>query len=486
MSEILATQRQRVLYEARELWRNGYITFDSETTGLNEAGDDEIIQWAVCDQQGIVLGSGYIKPTVPISAGAFEVHGISSEQLADAPSFAESWPTIRELLTGKTVVIYNASFDLGMLFSSARPYDIDVPYDLFNSVCAMELFARFYGEMHEYWGTYTWQKLTTAISVLGIDVPGLAHDAAHDAAATALLIKKLAALAEQELPPGWHPPVFVPCAGCGHFSRECAEADDIWYCQQCGVEQGIFHRCPGCQRVIETPTSGVLCDDLCQYCHAQLYREKMLLTGAWHYCPDDRYRIVETPDLDEVCESCQRQRDWKRQREEAEREWQERMERERKERKRLQAKEYRARRKTREQENRRRAELGLPSLEEEQQQARAAKPVDPIIRYHGHTFEPRKDEHGKTYVYCLICEATWSDVPHAWCAGIKTYLAWAAIPSHLKTRTQLRKLRLQPAKEQQPAAIMDGYFGRYRLYDETLCVPVVRKKMVPDTSGIVS
>ena len=254
MSNGSATTRQRVLYEARELWRNSYITFDSETTGLE--AEDQIIQWAVCDQEGNVLGSSYIKPTVPISEGAFAVHGIRDEQLADAPSFADVWPTIHELLISKTVVIYNADFDLGKLWSSATAYQIELPYTTIHTVCAMHLFARFYGQMHEYWGTYTWQKLTTAIRELGIEVAGQAHHAEHDAAATAMVIKKLAELADQELPVGWHPPVKVPCAGCHNIMQEFAEADTIWYCQHCSLEQGLFHLCPGCGRIVEAPASG--------------------------------------------------------------------------------------------------------------------------------------------------------------------------------------------------------------------------------------
>ncbi|MDQ2717175.1 MAG: 3'-5' exonuclease, partial [Chloroflexota bacterium] len=222
MSTMLATTRQRALYEAREIWRNGFVTYDAETTGLE--WEDQVIQWAICTQDGEILGSGFVKPTVPISQGAFEVHGIREEQLAAAPSFAEMWPVISGLLIGKTVVIYNANFDIGKLWSSARPYNIEIPYDFIKDVCAMDLFAQFYGEMHEYWGTYTWQRLNeVAVSHLGIVVPGQAHDAEHDALATARIIKRLAELADQELAPGWHPPVLVSCAGCHQVVQECAE-----------------------------------------------------------------------------------------------------------------------------------------------------------------------------------------------------------------------------------------------------------------------
>ncbi|MHB8596685.1 MAG: 3'-5' exonuclease [Ktedonobacteraceae bacterium] len=470
MSTLLATTRQRVLYQARELWRTGFVTFDTETTGLE--WEDQIIQWAVCSQEGTVLGSGYVKPTVPISEGAFAIHGIREEQLANAPTFAEVWPTLQELITGKTVVIYNADFDIGKLWSSARAYTIDIPYDAIKSECAMDLFARFYGEVHEYWGTYTWQKLNeVAIPHLKIQVSGEAHHAAHDAAATAMIIKKLAELAEQELLPGWHPPVLVHCARCHQVVQECAEADEVWYCQRCGLEHGVFHRCPGCTHVVEAPASGFLCDDLCQYCHRTLHREKMLLTGAWHWCPDAPYQIVETADQEEPCTFCKQQREWKHQREEAERERQAKLLQKRKEYRRAYAKDYRKERREREQENRRRAELGLPELP-----VRRVEPVEEIIHHYGHEFERRKDHYGRPEVYCLKCEATWSKPPRSSCAGMKTYRSWAFIPTHLKTRTQLSKLHLKPAKDQKAEAVMEGSFGRYSLYDQHLCVPVERKQ----------
>lgn len=100
-----------------------------------------------------MLGSGYVKPTLPISPQAFAIHGIAEEQLVDAPTFAEIWPTMRDLLVGQTVVMYNASFDLGKLCSSAEPSGIEIPFGEIHTVCAMELFARFYGEVHEYYGT---------------------------------------------------------------------------------------------------------------------------------------------------------------------------------------------------------------------------------------------------------------------------------------------------------------------------------------------
>jgi DNA polymerase-3 subunit epsilon len=472
MSTVLATTRQCVLYAAREIWKNGFVTFDTETTGLD--GKDEIIQWAVCSQDGEILGSGYVKPTVPVSAGAFAIHGITEEQLANAPSFAEIWPTLQDLLKEKTVVIYNADFDVSKVYSSGRAHGIEIPSDIIQDVCAMQLFARFYGEVHEYYGTYTWQKLGTAIAYLNLEVPGQLHNAEHDATATALIIKQLAEWADEELPPGWHPPVNVPCAGCRVVVRLCAEPDEIWYCQKCGMEHGVFHECPGCAHVVEVPATGFICDDLCSYCHQNLHQEEMLLTGQWHRCPDSAYHIVETADRDEPCEHCKRVREWKRKDEETRKKQRERIEHERKERRRAYAKEYRRLKKEREQENRRRAEAGLPPLETKK--AEPAEPEDVIIKHRGHEFQRQKDQHGRYEVACLRCQAVWSTIPRSWCAGIKTYRAWAFIPDHLKTRTQLHKERLRPVDGQKPEAVMDGSYDRYELFNKHECTPIEPKR----------
>jgi DNA polymerase III subunit epsilon len=471
---VLATRRQRVLYRARELWNKGFRAFDTETTGLES--EDQIIQWAVVDQYGNVLGSGYVNPTVEVSAGAFRQHGISQEQLVDAPQFGEIWPVLNALLAGKTVAIYNAHFDVGKVYGSLRACDAKLPpYKWIESICIMELFAEFYGETHEYYGTYTWQSLNdVAVPHLQLEVPGQAHDAVHDAVATAMIVKKLAELADRELPIGWHPPVDVRCSGCGRETRECAEADEVWYCRDCSLERGLFHHCPGCNRIVEVPLTGYICDDLCEYCHKALHQEKMLLIGAWHCCPSPshsyRYQIVETPDLDQLCKDCQRQLDWRRKIEEENRLREERLQQQRKEARREYAKEYRKRVKERERTNAERAAAGLPPLETEK------KPEpDAIINHHGHQFRRSQDDQGRPEYLCIRCEAIWSRPPQAHCAGIKTYRAWIFIPDHLATRTQLLKAGLKPVKGQKPEAVMSGSFDSYDLYDRAKCVSVRRR-----------
>src|SRR5262249_32487591 len=112
-------ERYDTLYAVRDLVQQGnWVTFDSETTSL----EGEIISWAVAAPDGTILGQGFIQPTRPITEGARAIHGIADEQVADAPTFAEVWPAIWELLAGKTIVAYNASFDEARIYTSAHPY----------------------------------------------------------------------------------------------------------------------------------------------------------------------------------------------------------------------------------------------------------------------------------------------------------------------------------------------------------------------------
>lgn len=53
-----------------------------------------------------------------------------------------------------------------------------------------------------------------------------------------------------------------------------------------------------------------------------------------------------------------------------------------------------------------------------------------------------------------------------------TYTAWASVPDGLRTKTQLREMRLKPAKGQGCAAWFDGKYGKYCLYSKDEAIPV--------------
>jgi hypothetical protein len=237
----------------------------------------------------------------------------------------------------------------------------------------------------------------------------------------------------------------------------------------------LFHRCPGCDGIVEVPATGFICDDLCQYCNSSLHKELMLLTGQWHRCPETPYSIVETPDIDELCSSCQQQLKRKREVEEHNRQWREKLEADRKARRIETAKAYREKRKAFDEENKRRVAEGLPALEWPKQNVANRDP----FKLHGHAFVWQKDQYDKWEVKCTICEGTWRDSPRAQCAGIKTYWAWSMVPEHLKTKTALKKEGLEIVPGQKREAAIITMVNTYDLYDKNKCVEV-KKKVVAE------
>lgn len=93
-----------------------WCILDTETTSL----DGAIIELAVIDGQGEILVNTRIQPGVPISAGAHAIHGISDDDLLDAPTFPAIYDDLIAALRGRRVVIYNADFDTGRLHFECR------------------------------------------------------------------------------------------------------------------------------------------------------------------------------------------------------------------------------------------------------------------------------------------------------------------------------------------------------------------------------
>jgi DNA polymerase III subunit epsilon len=93
---------------------NEYLSIDIEATGL-DLGRDEIVQIALVSSDGKTY-STYVKPTVPISPDAEEIHNISILDLKDAPSFSEVAPRIIKILNAyRNIIMFNATFDFSIL-----------------------------------------------------------------------------------------------------------------------------------------------------------------------------------------------------------------------------------------------------------------------------------------------------------------------------------------------------------------------------------
>ncbi|MBV9516667.1 MAG: DNA polymerase III subunit epsilon [Hyphomicrobiales bacterium] len=95
------------------------IILDTETTGLDPASGDRIVEIA-----GIELFNRfptnrsfhiYINPERPMSPDAEKVHGLTDLFLADKPRFAEHVEAFLSFVADATLVIHNASFDVGFI-----------------------------------------------------------------------------------------------------------------------------------------------------------------------------------------------------------------------------------------------------------------------------------------------------------------------------------------------------------------------------------
>jgi len=173
--------------------RGEFVVLDTETTGLNKNGDDEIVSIAIVDHNGNTLLDTLVKPTRRIPEGATNVHGVTNEDVANAPTWAEIAPKVAELITGKPLVIYNANYDLGMLFSATNAAGLDrIEWSGITAGvwCAMKWYSYLYGEWSNYFQNYRFVKLNSAVKSLGQPISD-AHHALGDCKMTLSLIRAI-------------------------------------------------------------------------------------------------------------------------------------------------------------------------------------------------------------------------------------------------------------------------------------------------------
>ncbi len=95
------------------------IVMDTETTGLDPRRGDRLVEVA-CVELRNYMPSGrvwheYINPERDVPREAFAVHGLSTQFLSDKPLFAALAPAFLEFIEDATLVIHNASFDMGFI-----------------------------------------------------------------------------------------------------------------------------------------------------------------------------------------------------------------------------------------------------------------------------------------------------------------------------------------------------------------------------------
>lgn len=182
----LEEDKQAAAQWANKVLDHGCVILDTETTGLH--GDVEIVELAIIDHTGIVLLNTRVKALHPersIESGAINIHGITAEDLENAPTFGELYPRIWHALHGKYLVVYNLDFDLDLIEAECRRWYCPA-FALEDSHCAMLWYAKVCGDWSNYWRSYRWHPL-----------PGGDHSALGDARATLEVLREMAASLEK-------------------------------------------------------------------------------------------------------------------------------------------------------------------------------------------------------------------------------------------------------------------------------------------------
>jgi len=185
----LATPRDRAIDWAVKIVHNpNAVYLDTETTGLELTA--EVCDIGIVASDGTVLLDSLVRPRNPIPAEATEVHGITDAMVAEAPTFPEIVETVRSLITGKLVVIYNVSYDLPVLNRLCQTHGVPaLSLDIAGRGCAMLAFSEFIGEPNAY-GKPKWHRLDVAAARFGIPPGG--HRALADAQTARLVVAALA------------------------------------------------------------------------------------------------------------------------------------------------------------------------------------------------------------------------------------------------------------------------------------------------------
>ncbi len=125
------------------------VVLDTETTGLNPKLGDRIIEIGCIEIQSRRIGErqfhAYLNPEREVDLGATRVHGLTREDLAAKPKFAEVAAEFLEFVRGAELLIHNADFDVEFLDAELKRAGLGRLADYVAGVTDTLAFAR---ELH--------------------------------------------------------------------------------------------------------------------------------------------------------------------------------------------------------------------------------------------------------------------------------------------------------------------------------------------------
>lgn len=226
VAAVHAAKRAKEL-DATILWARSMLVMpdalilDTETTDLH----GYLVEIGIIRMDGTLVYEQLVNPQTAIQAS--HIHGITDRMVWNAPTFADIELELRRLLHGRTVIVYNAAYDAGVLESeisrlctpdreamlwlyspSESPWsDAWGPWGRYSEYrrlisehaswwrervdwqCAMLEYSTFVGDWHDYYRNYRYQPL------------GGGHRAVGDCRACLEVIQRMAATPLSTEPP---------------------------------------------------------------------------------------------------------------------------------------------------------------------------------------------------------------------------------------------------------------------------------------------
>ncbi len=176
--------RDKSLLDTR-LKEISYTVFDTETTGLNPEGGDEIISiGAVRIVNNRVLFKDIfeelVDPRRDIPMASYRIHGINHEMVAEKDPIEKVLPRFRQFVADTVLVGHNIAFDMKMLALKKKTTNIQFTNPILDTL----LLSAILHPIHEQ------HDMENIAKRLGIDIIGR-HTALGDAVSTAQIFLKL-------------------------------------------------------------------------------------------------------------------------------------------------------------------------------------------------------------------------------------------------------------------------------------------------------
>ena len=175
----------RAAGKARRWVGGNALIVDTETTGLDKKA--EIVEIAVIDCAGRVLLDERVRPTVRIPPRATEIHGITDRDVRSAKAWPQLENRFREIVAGRTVVIFNSAYDVRIVRQTAAAHGLQAPLRPRDTECAMLAYA----DYHHGYPDGRWIGLAAAAKAEGVAVHGQ-HTALEDCRLTLGVILAMA------------------------------------------------------------------------------------------------------------------------------------------------------------------------------------------------------------------------------------------------------------------------------------------------------